>query len=864
MLRRSFKVVVILVVVLGALGIHYVHRLRTGPPIRSGTRSLDGLEAPVEILYDSMGVPHIFAASVEDLFLAQGYVHATHRLWQMEMFRRVLQGRLSEIFGERTLDTDRFLRTIGMGEAARIGTPPPDTPLHRLLEGYARGVNAAISGWRGRLPPEFVLLRFRPEPWTPVLVPGMEKIMAWDLSDYHTGLSLATAREVLGDSALAPLLPRYPEWGVTIVDGWPAEGEDRTGHAAALPVNLPPPTAPDLLAQAVVSGEAARFLELGSIARASNAWVVGGERSRSGKPLLANDMHLSLDAPNIWFLVGLHAPGVDVVGMSLPGAPGVVAGHSAAVAWGFSNAYMDDSDFFLERVNPDDPDQYLTPEGWAPFEIREEVIGVRGGDPVTLTVRTTRHGPVITPVEERARIGVDGRGGTAPTRGDGSDSENGADGEGVGRARIPQEDEGSRHVLAYQWVAHSPAGTLQALLGMAEARNAEEFLRSLRYFDNPHQNVVFADTAGAWGYWMGGRVPLRASGSPPHLPVPGWTGEHDWVGWVPFEEKPHVLAPERGYIATANNAQGRDERARRVTDGNWAPPYRAQRISELLEARDLHDAESLLAIQLDPGSAFVDRNLPHAVEAFRSANLNDLALRLERWDRHASLESTEATLFHTWWATLHLLYRDHYYAGGRSDGEGNRGGRNGGEESRGWRGYFPGRVLEMALEQRPGKRAGDPAEAARWEQEELPPEFPGEAARLAVEFSDLPWGEAQSLTLDHPLASVPLLGQLLRFGRSGIPRVGGPHSVNVNPIGGVRPPFRSGSGPSQRHVVDMANPDGSGGFILPGGQSGYPAHPHAFDQLELWTKGRLWLLPTERSRVEARTVATVRLVPGDG
>jgi penicillin G amidase len=806
MLRKALVVGAVSVLILALAASYAVHQLRTGPQIPSGTLTLEGLEAPVEILYDSMGVPHIFAASIEDLFLAQGYVHATHRLWQMEMFRRVQEGRLSEIFGERTLETDRFLRTIGIGEAARAGAPAPGDPMHHLLERYATGVNAAVAGWRGFLPPEFVLLRFRPEPWTPALSQGIEKLMAWDLSDYDTGLNLAMAREALGDSALVPLLPRYPEWGVTIVDGWPEESPAPPGAGPPSGLTarpLPPPTPLELLAQAAPPEGAERFLELGSVVRASNSWVVGGERSASGKPLLANDMHLSLDAPNIWFLVGLHSPGLDVVGMSIPGAPGLVAGHSQAVAWGFTNAYVDDSDFFLEMVNPDDPEEYLTPHGWAPFETREEVILVRGKDPVSLTVRSTRNGPVITPVEARARAAL--------------------------LENTPEQ------VLSFQWVAHYPARTLSALLGMARARNAQEFVEALREFDNPHQNVVFADTAGAWGYWLAGRVPLRASGSPPHLPVPGWTGEHDWVGWVPFEEKPHVLAPERGYVATANNAQGRDERAQRVSDGNWASPYRAQRISELLEAPGLHDAESMLAIQMDAGSAFADRHLPHAVEAFRGAGLEELAARLEGWDRIAGPGSTEATLFQTWWTALRTRLGSHYYGGRRA-------------------GYFPDAAVETAL----AKGAGaEPTSGLQ-----LPPELPREAARFAAQYADLPWGEAQSLTLDHPLSAVPVVGRLLKFGRSGIPRVGGPQSPNVNPVGGSRPPFRSGYGPSQRHVVDMADPDGSGGFILPGGQSGYPANRHSFDQLDLWTEGRLWLLPKERSLVEARTVATLRLLPG--
>ncbi len=789
----------ILVLFLGlAAGYMAIHNLRTGPDLRSETLMIEGLREPVEILYDSMGVPHIYAASMPDLYLAQGYVHARHRLWQMEMFRRVLQGRLSEIFGEATVETDRFLRTIGLEEAAVAGLPSRNTPIFQRMGAYAVGVNAAIEGWEGLLPPEFVLLRFKPEPWHPVLTQGIEKILAWDLSDYQTGLNLAAAREVLGDEALAPLLPKYPDWGVTVVEGWPEGPRSTTadgppGLAAegnrARPAALPPSISPDLATQASLSQATVQVLELGSMVRASNSWVVGGQRSRSGKPLLANDMHLGMNAPNIWFLVGLHAPGFDVVGMSIPGAPGVVAGHSRAVAWGYTNAMVDDSDFFIERVNPENPDEYLAPGGFGTFQTREEIIQVRGKDPVILEVKATHHGPIITPVEDRA----------------------------------------GGELLAFGWVAHSPSGTFQALEDMARARNAEEFIFAMRQFDDPHQNVVFADTAGEWGYWMGGQLPNRTSYPPPHLPVPGWTGEHDWHGWIPFEEKPHVLAPERGYIATANNAQGRDDAARKVTDGGWLGPYRAQRISELIEARDVHDAESMAEIQMNTGSAFLDRYLHFAVEAFEAAGLDDLAERLESWDRLADLESTEATLFHTWWAFLRADFRDHYYRG-----EG---------------GYFPDRILEEALD---GTLQGHI---------ELPPELPAQAARKAAEFAEVPWGEAHQLVLDHPLAQVPVLGRLLRFGRRGIPRAGGPYSVNVAAPVGLQPPFRVVWGPSQRHVVDMADPDGSGGFILPGGQSGYPANPHSFDQLELWQEGRLWLLPLERSLVEARTVAKVRIEP---
>ncbi|MBT8395323.1 MAG: penicillin acylase family protein, partial [Gemmatimonadetes bacterium] len=468
-MKKTIKLALAFLLLFLGLGYFGVHKARSGPDLQSETLTLEGLREPVEVLYDSLGVPHIFAASIRDLFLAQGYVHARDRLWQMEMFRRVLQGRLSEIFGEATVETDRFLRTIGLETAARAGRAFTNTPIFQQMSAYAAGVNAAIDGWEGLLPPEFHLLRFKPEPWDPVLTQGIEKLMAWDLSDYQTGLNLAAARELLGDEALAPLMPRYPEWGVTIVEGWPgeAEGTEAPAHASVEGVAaggspLPPPVSLDAATLASLSDDIAQVLELGSVVRASNSWVIGGERSASGKPLLANDMHLGMNAPNIWYLMGLHAPGYDVVGMTIPGAPGVVAGHSRAVAWGFTNAMVDDSDFFIERVNPENPSQYLAARGFGEFKTREEIIHVRGQDPVILEVRSTYHGPIVTPVEDRA----------------------------------------GEELLAFQWVAQTPAGTFQAMLDMGRARNVEEFIRAMRQFDNPHQNVIFADTAGAWGYWM--------------------------------------------------------------------------------------------------------------------------------------------------------------------------------------------------------------------------------------------------------------------------------------------------------------------------------------------------------------------------
>ncbi len=794
----------------GAAG--FLWMVARGPSFPEGELVLPGLDGPVEILRDSLGVPHVWASTVDDAFFAQGYLHAFDRLWQMELLRRVAGGRLSELFGERTLDSDRFLRTLGLHRAAESSLSVVDGEARRSLESYARGVNAALEGWDGPLPPELMILRApRPDPWQITHTLAVEKVMAWDLAEYERSLALAGARSRLGEDLFAEILPDYPDWGATIlgvqkesgvaeytvpgpaVGPAPAGTLEPSGRGALNAVDrdrstefwLPPPSSPALVASAQVPEFAARVLEAGSWVRASNAWVVSGRRSHSGKPLLANDMHLSMNAPALWYLIALHAPGLDVAGMSLPGVPGVVAGHSAAVAWGFTNAMVDDSDFFVERLDPEDSTRYMTPAGSEPFRTRVERIRVRGQSGVAEhRIRESRHGPIITPVEARA----------------------------------------GGELLAFRWVAHDPSTTSSALLRMNRASDAASFIQALRGFTNPHQNVVFADTAGNFGYWMAGRVPLRRSGAPPLLPVPGWTGSHDWVGALPFQEHPHSVNPSTDFVVTANNRQTPDSVAALITSGGWERPYRAMRIQALLADRDEHDAASLLRIQMDVGSAFVERYRNAAAAAFGAAGLPE-AESLEAWDGRATLESRSAVLFFGWVQKVRSGLQSRLYGEAR--------------------GYYPLYAAERVLDR----------------DDQVMDVLGPSAARSAVEWRAMRWAEAHRLELQHPLASVPILGALMGFGKRSLPSEGSHHSVNVAGFTGTEPPFIVRWGPSQRHVVDLADPDGPGGFILPGGQSGYPRNRHAWDQLERWRVGGLWRLPLHRPALEPRVVSRVRLVP---
>ena len=757
-----------------------------------------GLSDVVEVWRDSLGVPHVWAKNEEDLFRAMGYVHAQDRLFQMELFRRVADGRMAEMLGAGFVESDRFLRTIGLGRAAAENEARLAPEHRRMLQAYADGVNAWIRTHPGPLPPEFVALRIRPEPWTVRNSLSIAKIMAWDLADWDIGLDLQRAVDAVGPELAAELFPFYPDSGVTILgaDGrWQGRGavpapplhapEATSRVSGPVPLPDPPRLALELLASV-------------SASHASNSWVIGGSRTKSGKPILANDMHLSLRAPAIWYLAALHGGGFDVAGMTLPGVPVVVAGHSRRVAWGYTNAMVDDVDFFVEEVDSADPDRYRVPGGWAEMTVRPETIQVKGREPVVHRVRATRHGPVVSDVDER----------------------------------------GGGRVLAMQWTAYEPSTEVVALLGMNTARDAEEFARALRGFNNPHQNVVFADRDGRIGYWMAGRVPVRRSGDG-LLPAPGWTGEADWMGWLAFDQHPHVLDPEDGFVVTANNRQAGADYPFHVT-ANWAEPWRAARIREMVQAgRDL-TGDDVARQQMDVRDLFALRHLPRAVRAAERAGLDEAARELRAWDGAAQVDSRGTALFYTWFEALRT--------------------RIGNDEFGMERVYFPRPTLDRILA-RGGSRWVDDVTTERTETLE---ELEEAAMRTAAEtVGERRWGEMHRTHIGHPLGVVRALDRALRLNIGPFPNAGSFYTVNVSGWNGREPPFTNTYGASQRHVVDMADPDGSGGFVIPTGQSGNPFSRHYRDQTPRWRAGRLWLIPLDREKAERRAVSRMTLRPGE-
>ncbi len=521
----------LLVLLLALSGYLY---LRSSLPQGEGRIALEGLSAPVEVVRDERGVVRIRAATLKDLFFAQGFVHAQERLWQMEFQRRVGQGRLSEVLGEATLPQDRFLRTWGFYRAAEAAYQRLYPEEKEAVDAYAAGVNAFLASG-APLPPEFTLLGFRPEPWTGPDVLVWAKMMSYDLSGNWEEELLRHRLLARGVSPerLLELLPPYPEDAPTVL------------RAEDLRLPLKREEAPSALLQMAPP----RYLE------ASNNWVVAGSRTATGKPFLANDPHLALQAPSLWFLMALEAPGLRAIGATLPGLPGIVIGRNERIAWGVTNVGADVQDLYL----------------------LEEVEG-----------RGYRY---------KGRVVLRGAGGKDPGEGGKGRGVEGAGG-GLRPGDHRRLKDPPQTPMALRWVSLDPEDhILMAFLGVNRARNWDEFQKALEPYSAPSQNFVYADVEGNIGYIAPGKFPIRKEGHTGMVPVPG-NGEWDWLGYRRPEEWPQAFNPPRGYIVTANHKVTPKGFPYALTY-DWAEPYRAERIEELLLAKEKLSLEDMKAIQQD-------------------------------------------------------------------------------------------------------------------------------------------------------------------------------------------------------------------------------------------------------------------------
>lgn len=572
----------------GLAGAGYYYLRSSYLPQTKGKMKIPGLIDPVELIRDRWGVPHIYAQNEADLMFAQGFAHAQDRLWQMDFQRRLVAGRLAEVMGEKALPLDRWMRILCMRRAAERDEMVLPTDCRALIDAYAAGINAWIA--KRRLPLEFTLLRYQPEPWTVVDSLSWGKMMAWTLSvNWEAELLRAHLIALLGAEKAAELEPGAP----------PDE-----------PYTIPPGSDYSKIGfLALKRAKSARKFTgpPASGGLGSNNWVISGSRTTTGKPLLANDMHLLMGIPAIWYENHLVAGDLELSGVTFPGVPGIVAGHNRHVAWGFTNGFPDVQDLYMEhlRRTEDGNVQYEYQGDWVDAEVHHDLIRIKGGKAVEQEVVVTRHGPIIN------QLAPDFCGETP---------------------------------LALRWTAYDPEQLFQALYDMNRAHSCLEFREALRSWGTPSQNTVFADTEDNIAYTLTGRVPIRAKGDG-RVPVPGWTGEYEWTGFIPFEKLPQLYNPPQGYIVTANN---------RTTDhsypywlgSDYISAHRAKRIRELIEANPKIDVAKIQEMHFDQLSVHA-RSFASLIGGIKTDDpeLKIVIDAMRMWDGRLLPDSSQACVY---------------------------------------------------------------------------------------------------------------------------------------------------------------------------------------------------------------------------
>jgi len=767
----------------------FQHTVSKSQPHISGTITVAGIHDLVDIIRDVHGIPHIYAQNEPDLFFAMGYAMAQDRLWQMEFYRRVGTGRLAEILGEKALEADRHFRTLAAG--GRHRSLPDEAGI--LTDAFAAGINAYLERHRDRLPLEFKLLGFQPEPWQSDDVSAIYTLINW-------GLSLG--------------------WKVdlTAADILKKVGKDRFRDAFAPPAEAGRPIALEIdpIPTLDFSGVVATFSKVSRLtdftpAPASNNWVISGARSVTGKPLLANDTHMPLTNPSLWWEVHLICPTIDAAGFAIPGLPGLPLGHNRHAAWGVTNVMVDDVDFYIERLNPQNPLQYRYEDHWEDMRSVRQTIRNKGAASVDIDIRLTRHWPVI---------------------------------------EIRQFDD-SNQVVSARWAVNDLDLPARAAFRLLKAATVADVVEALKDWEAPGQNFVFADTDGSIGYWCCAAIPIRPRGNG-LLPVPGWTDADEWAGYLPFEKRPHAIDPPDGYVASANNAVS-DLTFPDVIGTYWEPIDRISRIRELINAKPRLSVDDMTAIQTDIACPLAAELMPLMLSvmdqrftAEPEAPIRDI---LAQWDYRMSAQSAAATIYETTYLNLlenifkdelgPALYR--HYIGLT---------------------VFAPRALRHIL--RTGRSVWlDDVDTPQTEtladeiEKSLRQALTDLRSRFGTDVTRWTWDRLHTLTFHHPLGERKPLDRLFDLGP--YPTSGSHLTVNKKQYDYNRP-FTVREGVSQRMIVDLANP-AVALHVLPTGESGLLGNAHNSDQIDLYLEGRYHPSWLTRSDIEHHAEATLALKP---
>jgi len=814
LLRIFFWLLLVVLLLLGCVVGYAYYVAHSALPQLDGRLQIAGLSTPVTVTRDAHGVPTIEAATLEDLFFAQGYVTAQDRLWKMDMMRRFGSGELSEIFGDETLKVDREQRTLGLRATAKKALDMASPRDRSFFEAYARGVNAYIGTHNGRLPIEFRILRYAPKPWSVEDTIVIAYILVKDLN-YHYFYEALSREKIL--AKLGPELTADLYVNRSLHDRPPTVMREDVNEPDTNPGDSDEDEdSPDtsVTEQRVPMSAMGNSPALELPVNGSNDWVISGAHTVSGKPLLSNDMHLEHQMPNLWYEAHLHCGTFDVAGVTLPGVPYVIVGHNQRVAWGFTNVGPTVTDIYIENFN--DQGAYQTPKGWTQAEHRQEVIHVKGKPDVNIDVQITRHGPVIT-------------------------------------ALVP----GETRPLALRWTLYD--GLRIPFFDVDAAQNWEEFTKAFSQLDAPGQNVVYADVDGNIGYHTTGKVPIRASGDG-SLPVSGADDAHEWTSYIPFDKLPNIYNPSSGIIATANGRITPDGYPHSLSM-EWEAPWRTERIYHVLESGRKFSPADMLALQMDihsEATLFAAERLVYAVDhaAKPSARAKQAADLMRSWDGRMLATSAAPTIAENAIGELRRLLL---------------------EPKLGMAPLEPRRDADSELYKEAPKNAVD-WKTYSWLQRSvwienillhrpkrwLPEKYPNYDELLAAtveaavsgpgapkDLSSWHWGAFNSVEIQHPvLGKIPLLKYW-----------SGPGAQEQSGSGYTVKAVTRYHGPSERFTANLADLDQSTLNIVTG-QAGNFLSPYYMDQWKAWYEGTTFTLPFSAKAVEAAKAHQLLLQPG--
>jgi penicillin amidase len=768
-------------------------------PLYSGEISVKGISHDVKIFRDKYAVPYIYAENEEDAAFALGFVHAQERLFQMDLLRRAGEGRLSEVIGSSTVPVDKMFRTIGIFKNVKENYAGLSAETKRILTAYSKGVNEYINNAKGKLPIEFAVLNYEPYKWEPEHSLVISKLMAWELNiSWWTDIAYTHIVQQLGEAKALEIIPDYPQNAPVILPaGIKSYAQISTG-----------------LIQ--VDRQFRDFIGFTGTHIGSNSWVVNGNMSVTGKPIIANDPHLALQAPGRWVVAVIRSGGWNAEGFTLPGIPAVVIGKNRDIAWGITNVMADDADFYIEKLD-DAKTKYSLDGEWRDLKIINDSIEVKDSAKVYFKIKKTHRGPLITDIHANNFL--------------------------LNTSAVKKAD------LSMRWTALETSDEFKGIFALNKAGGWDDFKSALKDFTAPGQNFVYSDKDGNIGYVCAAKLPVRNNNSPTFV-YDGTTSANDWRGFVPYEEMPKIYNPPENFIATANNKTVNDFRYH--ISNLWEPTSRIERITRLLKSKQLHSKEDFKKYQMDFYSSYAEEICRYIKPAFADTKINDVNMKnavkmLGEWDGKMDAQSQSPAVYAYFYQHLLLnIFKDEM-----------------GEQLFNefvFMANIPYRVVQKLMRENKSSWFDDVNTPQVENRDAIIRKSLADAMNdleklLGTDMQKWQWGEVHKLTFQHLFHGQSKLFD--RYGDIGEFGIGGDGTTVFNTEYSFVKPFQTRLGPSMRFLFDFSRPD-EFEYILPTGQSGHLMSPHYKDMTKEWMSGQMIKVGLKEETIHLNKLLTLK------